>query len=699
MVVAVKQANPKISSSKGERVYNLAKYITQPERENKTEKCIHSGSRGFFSEHLISQIQEMTALALESVRSKDPIRHDVISFREGEIPTAAQVEEIADLYLKELGLVDHQCIYGLHADTDDFHIHLETNVVHPDTHKVVVINKGFDHEALQKVCARLEHAQGWTPENKSRYHVLENGQMSERPVARERTSEPSTSAKSMESRTGTKSAERIVIEDATPILVKAKTWRELHDRLGAVAIRYERTGGGATIFVGDVGVKASVIKNRAIRFGELQKNLGPFEPFSQKVPNVYTIHRLDNDIDKAAKQDVGADEFVAGNRLRRLSECRMAVRSANGQEHRKGVLQIDARAGRHSVVVVRRAEAERGSERDRSKEPLNPAQSNRETGWREYVNARSEHYKSRRVETEGLRRRHERECAELKESLARDLADRLPKGVYRAGLTNVMRALIAGEHAKRRLEIKERHAASRDAHKARFPQFPGSYEDWLVLRGEHDKAQEWRYRQNPADQPCTIRGFDSFKPKRIDLSDFESESVGQSVIYRHAKTGVDAFVDKGKSIVIGDWRDAGVTLAALQLASANWSRGVFVTGNDEYKQMCVEIAVCEGMTILNPELQSAVAAERQRVQIEKDEDLRVAQAAQQATDAERQRTQGEQGAALQAAQRDDALAADIERDAAATLAAKGNHRDDGHELHQERKQRPRERDRGGGIER
>ena len=65
------------------------------------------------------------------------------------------------------------------------------------------------------------------------------------------------------------------------------------------------------------------------------------------------------------------------------------------------------------------------------------------------------------------------------------------------------------------------------------------------------------------------------------------------------------FVDRGRNIVIGDWRDESVTLAALQLSAAKW--GSFqVTGNDEYKALCVKLAAQHGFRIDNPEPQKGI---------------------------------------------------------------------------------------------
>jgi hypothetical protein len=87
-----------------------------------------------------------------------------------------------------------------------------------------------------------------------------------------------------------------------------------------------------------------------------------------------------------------------------------------------------------------------------------------------------------------------------------------------------------------------------------------------------------------------------------------------------AEPGV-AFVDKGKTIDVHDWRNRETTLAALQLSAQKW--GSFtVTGNDEYKAMCVKLAAEYGFKITNPELQESIQEERQRIQQAKAEAMK-----------------------------------------------------------------------------
>ena len=636
MVVAVKIPNPKTAGSKAGRVQGLAQYIAEPERENATEKCIYFGARGFLSKNLPSQIAEMIALADECVKSRDPIRHDVITFKEGESPSAKQVDEIIDLYEKEMGLQGHQIIFGLHIDTDNVHVHIQANRVHSETFKAVKIDRGFDKEALQRVCARIEHAQGWRPENNSRYRVLEDGRVSDRPERQERDAKPSPQAQGMETRTGIKSAERIVIEDATGILKSAKTWRDVHQQLEQVGIRYERSGGGAVMYVGDVAVKASVVERNA-RFTSLQKKLGPFEAANQEKPNVYFIHKLDSErtaerTGATKEQDLGDAQYLTKNGMRGLSECRLAFASQGreGRANSARVLQADARTCRREFDSVRRPDANASSRVDRSNEPLDEGLYRRQSGWSEYANARGEHYKNRRIDTEATRQRHAAEREALKVAQRAERAVALPKlrtGESRAGLNNALKSLMKFEQAKAKLDLKERHAAERAALKVKYPQFSESYEQWLIDRGEAEKAQKWRYRENPKDEPCVIRGLTDVPLKKMDLRDFAGSIEGSHVRYVN-RDGL-GFLDRGRSIVIGDWRDESVTLAALQLSASKW--GSFqVTGNDEYKALCVKLAAQHGFKISNPELQQGIQAQRDLLHQEQQRQAAAKQAEQAA---------------------------------------------------------------------
>ena len=272
-MIVKKIKSKKCSKSKARQIADLVDYIRQPKGGHGAEKVEHSGSRNFLASRHEGQRLEMIALATESIHSRMPVSHYVFSWRADEQPTAAQVDELVDIFLRELGLAGCQTVYGLHWNTDNYHVHIAVNRMHPVTMKVIDPNNGFDIEAAHKVVALVEHRQGWAPEAHARYAVDERGQVVPRP--RRRGHKLIQAAREVECATGEKSAQRVAHERGHKILATAETWAELHARLAEVGLRFERKGSGAIIFVGDVAVKASSV-DKAFSLGKLQKRLGEF---------------------------------------------------------------------------------------------------------------------------------------------------------------------------------------------------------------------------------------------------------------------------------------------------------------------------------------------------------------------------------------------------------------------------------------
>ncbi|MBD3816324.1 MAG: relaxase/mobilization nuclease domain-containing protein, partial [Halothiobacillus sp.] len=277
----VKKVPSSKTKHKTSSIRDLTDYIREPHNQNPAEKVLYANGRGFFSDGHVAQREEMVALAAESVRSKNPVNHYIMSWREGEQPSPEQVEEAVSIFMDELGVKDHQAIYGLHRDTDNIHLHIAINRVHPETLKAVKINNGFDIEAAHKAIARIENTQGWQREQNGRYQVLENGDLGRAPYDPKKPRQPNQKKRDMENRTGEKSAERIAIEDGAAIIKQAQSWEQLHRELAAKGMRYEKTGSGATVFVGDVGVKASDVDRNA-SLAKMQKRLGEYQPALQR---------------------------------------------------------------------------------------------------------------------------------------------------------------------------------------------------------------------------------------------------------------------------------------------------------------------------------------------------------------------------------------------------------------------------------
>lgn len=260
----------------------LADYVRAFDRDE-AGKVSYTSSRGFVSpwgvmpageQHLIERAQ-MIALANECKKSPNPLAHWIISWPEGEQPTNAQADEAVSVLLHELGMPEHQCIYSLHRDTDNIHLHVVVNRVHPADRRVADPHNGFDELAASRAICKIEAAQGWKPERNALYRMSGAGPVLTRPVKGAPRS-VSRGAAREEVRTGEASAQRIVIERCAPAIEAAHSWAELHVALAPLGARFEPKGSGAVIFVGETAVKASTA-GRACSFAALCKRFGDFE--------------------------------------------------------------------------------------------------------------------------------------------------------------------------------------------------------------------------------------------------------------------------------------------------------------------------------------------------------------------------------------------------------------------------------------
>ena len=273
-MIVKKIKNTKAEKPKAWQIGDLVDYIRFPHNRNPQEKIEYAGGRGFLSATHTGQKVEMIVLAQESAHSHMPVQHWMFSWREGEQPTREQVEEVVDIFLEKMGLAEHQTIYGLHHDTDNYHLHIAVNRMNPETGKVVLPFNGLDIREAHKIVAFVEHNQGWASEENSMYAVLEDGELVRRRTARE--VKPKPAALDFEHATGEKSVQRIAQERGHDIIKNSQTWAELHKKLAGVGLRFEKKGSGAIIFVGENAVKASSV-DRAFSMGKLCKKLGEFE--------------------------------------------------------------------------------------------------------------------------------------------------------------------------------------------------------------------------------------------------------------------------------------------------------------------------------------------------------------------------------------------------------------------------------------
>lgn len=264
-----------------------------------------------------------------------------------------------------------------------------------------------------------------------------------------------------------------------------------------------------------------------------------------------------------------------------------------------------------------------GPDIDRKMPEQNPQPLNEEFsyfGWGDYAKERREYFTSKKSARSELNKQIDTEYKTMLERQRKERNDVYSRNDWkRQGvLLNAMRSVVAAKHAGVKAELKEGHKEQRKEFSRKFYPFP-DFEQWLREHELEQTADKWRYRReskvfiSSPDEPSNSSGLDirNFTPK-VDLK------KGR-VNYFRENMGKPSFTDSGNRVEITDWQDENVTFAALQLSAQKWSKGFYVKGNDEYKRMCVELAAEHGFKILNPELQTAIADEREQLRKERKE--------------------------------------------------------------------------------
>ena len=243
------------------------------------EKVLCKGALNFVFTDEDAQVAEMSARCTESRHIPD---HWVLSWQPDEAPTEVQLHEAATIFTKEVGLEGHHVIYAAHGNTQNIHLHLCISRVHPETGKIVEINKGFDRIAAMRAICIIENKQGWRQERNPYFEMTLEG-----PQRRESYKQGlSEKASLYEAKTGNESLERRV-KALAPLVAAATSWQDLHIKLAAYGMTYEKRRGGAIIKASDGSgfVKASKCAREA-SLAALEKRFGAFEK-ARLVPKPY----------------------------------------------------------------------------------------------------------------------------------------------------------------------------------------------------------------------------------------------------------------------------------------------------------------------------------------------------------------------------------------------------------------------------
>lgn len=499
---------------------------------------------------------EMKAAAAMNPLVKDPVYHMVISWRQGEKPTDAQMFEAARNAISAVGMEGHQYLSAIHRDTKNAHIHVMVNRVHPDTEKAVYPDRDF--YKLDRCMRETELAQGWAHDNGP--YVVLNGEIQRRKSHNQMAEKASTKAKDMEVHGAAESLFTYAQGAKKDVLAALKSeganWSAVHRALAKHGLEIRVKGMGLAIYskadLQQTPIKASDLAQELGK-GKAEKKLGPYQP-----PN--------------ATEHAAEPEKIYSKYRSTRSEANRRERDERREARAMARADLKARYNAYKVdskAVASRAFTEQSL---RAKALLRGV-------------SETERQKRKEIANSGLDKQEKK----------------------------ALRSVAAFEAARERERIRADLTAERKRHK------PQTYREWtegLAMAGDAaaiSQVHGWAYNDTrkksalakeaaaaaangaiSADGPA---GREPIPPGVLEGLTWTLDKRRGEVSY--SKHGHEVFRDRGEQIGISKAAetDREIIAAALLIAKQKFNGQLTITGDAAFKARVIEIVVAERMAV------------------------------------------------------------------------------------------------------
>lgn len=239
---------------------DLLRYLSDP--QDREERVGDIRITNCHADELADATLEIMAMQARNTRAEgDKTYHLIISFRSNEEPPAGALADIEQRICVGLGFGEHQRISAVHHDTDNLHLHVAINKIHPTR---LTMNEPFRaYPKLAELCATLEAEYGLERDNhQARKHGAENR------------------ASDMERAAGIESLLGWMQRECLEQIQGVQSWAELHQVLSGNDIVLRERGNGF-VFEASCGttVKASSV-SRELSKAKLEGRLGEFQPLT-----------------------------------------------------------------------------------------------------------------------------------------------------------------------------------------------------------------------------------------------------------------------------------------------------------------------------------------------------------------------------------------------------------------------------------
>lgn len=267
---------PKKSGTQGSFT-GLMKYLTNDQGNQARVGDIALSN--LVSEDVRMACIEATAIQKMNTRAKsDKTLHLVMSFPSGEKPSSEILKKCEEQVIKELGMNDYQRISVVHGDTDNLHVHIVINKIHPKTHN---INEPYQsYKKLAKASVECEERFGLRRDNHE--FVRANVENRIEKIEIHKGEEALCSA----------------IRTLGSRLSKAQSWKEFHEILSENKYGVKIRANGLVFFDYQGNhVKASTV-DRIFSKKRLEDKLGEFVPL-ENIKNAQDKADQNEQIEKA----------------------------------------------------------------------------------------------------------------------------------------------------------------------------------------------------------------------------------------------------------------------------------------------------------------------------------------------------------------------------------------------------------------
>lgn len=210
-------------------------------------------------------ISEVLATQFSNTRAKsDKTYHLIVSFRAGEQIDASTLAAIEDHICNGLGFGEHQRISATHHDTDNLHIHIAINKIHPTRN--TIHEPYYPHQKLAELSQLMERGYGLQQDNH---------------IPRRRGTE--NRAADMERHAGIESLIGWIRRECLEDIKATQSWEELHQIMRDNGLELQARGNGLVVAAGDYAmVKASTL-GREFSKPKLEARFGPFESYQAQL--------------------------------------------------------------------------------------------------------------------------------------------------------------------------------------------------------------------------------------------------------------------------------------------------------------------------------------------------------------------------------------------------------------------------------